>query len=69
MKITLKAARVNRDMSQEEAGALIGVSRDSIRRWEKGYSTPKQEYLDKLCNTYGVTYDDLIFLPRFTQNA
>lgn len=33
MKITIKAARVNKNLSQKEAAKLIGVSKDTIGAW------------------------------------
>lgn len=69
MKMSLKAVRTNKNLTQTRAGVLIGVSRDTICRWEKGYATPKQEYIDKICDVYDVAYDDLIFLIPVTQNA
>lgn len=43
----LKEARVNRNMSQEELGNLLGVSKVSICGYEKGTRTPTMEnFLD-----------------------
>jgi len=62
-KMTLKAARVNVGLSQKEAAAAIGVGNKTLGSWESGASFPKADQIEKICNLYLVTYDDLIFLP------
>lgn len=62
MKITLKAARINKKMTQAEASSKIGVSKYTISNWERGKSFPDAQYIRKIEDTYGVQYDDIIFL-------
>lgn len=62
MQITLRAARVNSGLTQEEAANSIGVSRLSIINWEDGRKQPRPEHLDNLLQLYGVSRED-IFLP------
>lgn len=63
MAISLKAARVNKNLNQEKAAMLIGVSKSTLSKWEKGYCFPSTKYIPKITAVYGVKYDDLIFLP------
>ena len=63
MPITLKAARVNSGLNQEEAAELIGVSRATIMSWEKYRSFPNVIHLHAIETAYNVKYDDIIFLP------
>lgn len=63
-KMTLKAARVNVDLSQKEAATALGVSNKTLGNWESGVSFPKADQIEKICVLYMVTYDDLIFLPN-----
>lgn len=63
MKITLKSARVNRNLSQKEAAEKIGVSNKTLGMWENGIRMPKADKIDIICDLYGVPYDNLIFLP------
>jgi transcriptional regulator with XRE-family HTH domain len=63
VKITLKSARVNVGMSRNEVADAIGVSYSTIKNWELGTSFPNQPQIDKLCNLYNVSYDQLNFLP------
>lgn len=63
-KITLKAARVNVCLSQKEAASKLGVSNKTLCSWERCASFPKADQIVSICNLYGVSYDDLIFLPN-----
>lgn len=67
LKITLKAARVNVGLTQNQASKMIGVTKRTLTNWELGKSFPrKKEYIDKMCDIYKVTYDDLIFCSQNT---
>ena len=63
MPITLKAARVNQGLSQDEAGKIIGVSKNTISSWEIGRTFPDALQILKIQDAYHVKYDDLIFSP------
>lgn len=62
-KITCKAARVNRGLTQREVGELIGKSRQTINSWENGHTSPGIPELKMLCSIYDVSEDDLI-MPK-----
>jgi transcriptional regulator with XRE-family HTH domain len=52
--ISLKAARVNAKMTQDEAARAIGASREAIMRYETGRTVPRADRLAKLAKAYGV---------------
>ena len=62
-KMSLRAARVNSGITQKEAAKKLGISNSTLGKWEKGTSFPNVKKLDELCELYGITYNDLIFLP------
>jgi len=64
MQISLKAARVNANLTQDEAAARIGVTKATIRNWEKGRSYPTAHQIEIIQREYGVPYDHLNFLPN-----
>lgn len=64
MKVTLKAARVNANLTQEEAAKLIGVSPSVIVAWENGLYLPTIKRLSAILNAYHVGFDDVIFMPE-----
>ena len=64
MKITLKAARVNKGLTQQEVAKAMKKSKNTIVNYESGKSVPDIETGKALANLYGCTVDDLIFLPN-----
>ena len=56
----LTALRKGRGMTQEELSEAIGVTRQTISKWELDVSAPDLDYLCKLCDLFGVTADSLI---------
>ncbi len=63
MKYTLKALRVNTDLSQENAAKKLGVSTSTLASWESYKTFPNARDISKLTELYSTTYDDIIFLP------
>ena len=59
LQITLKAARVNADFTQEEVERRLGISKRTLIRWENGETQPKESSLLALCHLYGVTPEDI----------
>ena len=62
MKVSMKAMRVNRDMTQREAAEKIGIRRETLQSWEAGRTFPQAQKLKALCEVYRCKMDD-IFLP------
>ena len=63
LKISLKSARVNAGLTQKEVAETLDVSNKTVCSWEKGETFPRTDQIDALCNLYGVSYDDIKFLP------
>mgnify|MGYP002511312283 CR=1 FL=1 len=63
MRLSLKTARELKGLKQSEAAKLIGISTDTLGNYERGKSYPDIPVLRKIEETYGVSYDKLIFLP------
>ncbi len=63
MKLTLKAIRTNKGLTQEEASKLIGVGIDTLSNYERGLMYPDVPIIKKIEEVYGVEYKDIIFLP------
>lgn len=64
MSITLKAARVNQNLSQREAAKILGISVSTLQKYESGKNFPDVSIIEKMEKTYQIKYADLIFLPR-----
>ena len=64
VKMTLEAARVNAGYTQKEAAKLLGISNQTLCNWENGVTFPNAQQIDRICELYGVSYDNLNFLPN-----
>lgn len=62
MKITLKAARINRQISQKEAAKHFNVSTDTLGNWEKGKTFPNAVQIKEIEHYYNISYNDINFL-------
>ncbi len=52
--------RATRNMTQEHLAMLVGVSRQSVAKWEAGRSNPEMDKLIKLCEIFDCTLDELV---------
>ena len=55
----ISALRAARGMKQDELAAALGVSRQSVSKWETGASVPELDRLVQLAGLFGVTLDEL----------
>lgn len=61
MGMTLKAARVNKNLTQKQAAGELGVTSETVRSWEKGKTFPNTEQVRKIEEVYGLTYAEIDF--------
>lgn len=54
MRLTLRAARVNAGLTQQQVLEATGYARSTLARWEKGKTRPRVNDLEVLCKLYGV---------------
>lgn len=66
MQLTLKAARVQAGLTQQEAAKRIGVNPATLCNYENQKSFPDIPILKRIEQVYGVNYSDIIFLPHNT---
>ena len=62
MKISLKALRVNADMTQESAAKALNITTRTLQNWENYETFPTAQQLIKICDVYSCEISD-IFLP------
>lgn len=53
-KWRLCACRINAGYTQKEVAGIIGISEQTIIKWEAGETAPKMEYAQKLSELYAV---------------
>lgn len=59
MRISLAAARVNKKLTQEQFAKKVGVSKNTVQKWENGYTKPRWDKIEPICNVLGMSYDDI----------
>lgn len=66
MAITLKSARVNKNLTQAEAAKMLEISVDTLSNYERGKSFPDVPVIKRMEDLYGIPYSELIFCPDVT---
>lgn len=56
---TLKNLRAESGMKQKKVAEALGVSEDTIRRWENGDTYPNAPQAIELAKLYGVAVDEV----------
>ncbi len=52
--------RKSKNLSQEELAQKLGVTRQTVSKWETGQSTPDFGKIIPLCEIYGISADELL---------
>ncbi|WP_311376167.1 helix-turn-helix domain-containing protein [Anaerococcus lactolyticus] len=63
-KISLKAARVNAGLTILEACEKLGISKDTMIRWEREPWLISAINMDKISKVYNISIDNINFLPE-----
>ncbi len=61
MMVTIKAMRIDRNMTQEEFARRVGVSKKTAHHWETGKTKPCPDKIESICNVLNCKYDDIRF--------
>ena len=56
----LLQSRQQRNMTQEQLAMLLGVSRQSVAKWESGQSTPEVDKLVKMADLFDCSLDEFV---------
>lgn len=56
-------------LSQEQLAEQVGVSRQSISKWETGQSAPELEKIVELSRVFGISTDELLGITSQKQNS
>lgn len=62
--LTLKALRVNARLDQKTAADALGVTPETLSKWERGITFPNVPQISRIENLYKVSYSDIHFLPE-----
>ncbi|MFQ8705813.1 MAG: helix-turn-helix domain-containing protein [Thomasclavelia sp.] len=64
----LNSYRKQKGLSQEELAYQLGVSRQSVSKWESGQSIPELERLIEIANLFNISLDTLVGRDDTTNN-
>jgi len=64
----LKALRKNKDMTQEDVAEVLGVSPQSVSKWERGDTYPDITLLPALANFFNTSVDSLIGMEKINDD-
>lgn len=56
----IKALRKTHDLTQPEFAKIVGISRNSLSRYENGTSSVSTELIDRICQKFNVSYIDIV---------
>lgn len=59
----IRTIRKNRGFTQEELAARLHVTRQTVSKWEKGYSVPDAELLSRMAEVFEVPVAELLGAP------
>lgn len=60
----LKHCRENLEMTQEELGYVLGVTKGTVANWENGNDSIPLRQVVKICNQYDLSADYLLGISR-----
>lgn len=63
MKISLRAARINKGYTQKEVAKMLECSTLSVQKWENGIKRVKTVYLKAFAELYSVPVEDFDLTP------
>ena len=56
----LKKIRKDNNLSQEQLAEKLGVSRQSVSKWESGLSYPEMDKVLQICQLFNLNINELI---------
>ena len=61
LSLTLKACRINKNLTQVEAAKALGIRKETLANYEAGRTFPDVPTIKKMEELYGVQYSDINF--------
>jgi len=64
----IKTLRKNKDMTQEEVAEILGVSPQSVSKWERGDTYPDITLLPSIANLFNISVDSLLGMEKINDD-
>lgn len=65
LRISLKAARVNAELSQKEAAKQLGICVSTLQNYESGVSIPDWDIVQRIEKVYGLSAENIFFNRKY----
>lgn len=59
MRVSLKAMRVHRNMTQLDLANALNVTKKTVNYWENGKTVPGIDMIEPICSVLRCQYDDI----------
>ena len=59
MRVSIKAMRVHRNLTQLEMACALKVTKKTVNSWENGRTVPGVDMIEPICTVLGCSYDDI----------
>lgn len=59
MKMSLKAIRIDRGLSQKQLADELKINKKTLGSWENGKTCPPNDKVEALCKVLNVGYNDV----------
>ena len=63
--ISLKAARINRNLTQQDAASKLGIARSTLQNYESGRTVPDWHMIRRIEDLYLISANHLRFTPEY----
>ena len=64
-QISMAAARVNANMTQQEAAKKLGISKATLQNYEAGKTVPDWDMVHKIGSVYQFPHEYIFFGPKY----
>lgn len=58
-RVSMKAARIDIGMTQEELASAVNVTKKTVGSWENGKTRPKLDKVEAICKALNRPYDSI----------
>lgn len=58
-RFALRAARIQAGLGHAEVAKKLGVNPATLTRWESGYQSPPAKTAVRICELYGLGFDEI----------
>jgi putative transcriptional regulator len=58
-RVSIRALRIDRGMTQAELAKALNVTKKTVGSWEQGKTCPRLDKIEAICEVLGASYDSI----------